>query len=175
MPARRMSRTARNSMIFASVAVAAIVLDQAAKALVVARVDPGQSITLIPGVLELTHSTNTGAAFGILKGNSQLVVLGALLVVALTVAWFYAFRFRRSFASFLGLGLIIGGAAGNLIDRVTRHKVVDFLDLGWWPVFNFADVAIVVGVIIVMIASFREILDGEAADRKESGGSTVAS
>lgn len=136
MPGKHMKRSTSNALIFILAAAAAILVDQVAKAMVVAYVEPGQSITLIPHVLTLTHSTNSGAAFGILKGSGQIVFLAALVVIGLTVAWFFAFRQKMSVWSFFGLGLIIGGALGNLIDRVARpnHQVVDFFDLGWWPV-----------------------------------------
>lgn len=150
-----MKRSTTNGLIFILVAAAAILLDQVAKAFVVAYVEPGRSITLIPHVLSLTHSTNSGAAFGLFKGSGQIVFLAALVVVVLTFAWFFAFRKKQSVWSFVGLGLIIGGALGNLIDRVARHnhQVVDFFDLGWWPVFNVADIAIVAGVIIVVVVT----------------------
>ncbi len=154
-----MKRSTTNGLILILVAAAAILLDQVAKAFVVAYVEPGRSITLIPHVLSLTHSTNSGAAFGLFKGSGQIVFLAALVVVVLTFAWFFAFRKKQSVWSFVGLGLIIGGALGNLIDRVARHnhQVVDFFDLGWWPVFNVADIAIVAGVIIVVVVTALEL------------------
>ena len=159
LPGTKMKRSRANALIFVITAAAAILVDQVAKALVVAYVETGRSITLIPHVLHLTHSTNAGAAFGILKGSGQIVFLAALVVIGLTVAWFFAFRQKMSAGSFVGLGLIIGGALGNLIDRVVRpnHQVVDFLDLGWWPVFNIADIAIVAGVIIVVLVTALEL------------------
>ena len=159
MRLKQMKRSTTNGLIFILVAAAAILLDQVAKAFVVAYVEPGRSLTLIPHVLSLTHSTNSGAAFGLFKGSGQIVFLAALVVVVLTFAWFFAFRKKQSLWSFVGLGLIIGGALGNLIDRVARHnhQVVDFFDLGWWPVFNVADIAIVAGVIIVVVVTALEL------------------
>jgi len=159
LPLKQMKRSTTNGLIFILVAAAAILLDQVAKAFVVAYVEPGRSLTLIPHVLSLTHSTNSGAAFGLFKGSGQIVFLAALVVVVLTFAWFFAFRKKQSLWSFVGLGLIIGGALGNLIDRVARHnhQVVDFFDLGWWPVFNVADIAIVAGVIIVVVVTALEL------------------
>lgn len=152
-------RSTLNALVFVITAAATILVDQVAKAFVVAYVEPGRSITLIPHVLSLTHSTNSGAAFGLLRGSGQIVFLAALIVVGMTFAWFFAFRKKQGIWSFIGLGLIIGGALGNLIDRAARHnhQVVDFLDLGWWPVFNVADIAIVGGVIIVLVVTVLEI------------------
>jgi signal peptidase II len=148
-----------NSLVFIVTAAIVILLDQVSKAFIVAYIEPGRSITLIPHVLSLTHSTNSGAAFGLLRGSGQIVFLAALVVVCLTVAWFFAFRKKGGIWSFIGLGLIIGGALGNLIDRVARlnHQVIDFFDLGWWPVFNVADMAIVAGVIIVVLVIALEL------------------
>jgi len=152
-------RSTLNALVFVITAAATILVDQVAKAFVVAYMEPGRSITLIPHVLSLTHSTNSGAAFGLLKGSGQIVFLAALVVVGMTIAWFFAFRKKQGIWSFIGLGLIIGGALGNLIDRAVRHnhQVVDFFDLGWWPVFNVADIAIVAGVIIVLVVTVLEI------------------
>lgn len=155
---------------FVLAAALAILLDQVSKALVVAFMEPGTSTTLIPHVLSITPSTNTGAAFGILRGSGQLVFLAAIVITGLAFAWFFAFRGKRSLWTFVGLGLLIGGALGNLIDRIFRHKVVDFFDLGWWPVFNVADVAIVAGVIIIVVVTALEIWREDADAGPDHGG-----
>jgi len=156
--------------VFVLAAALAILLDQVSKALVVAFMEPGTSTTLIPHVLSITPSTNTGAAFGILRGSGQLVFLAAIVITGLAFAWFFAFRGKRSLWTFVGLGLLIGGALGNLIDRIFRHKVVDFFDLGWWPVFNVADVAIVAGVIIIVVVTALEIWREDADAGPDHGG-----
>jgi len=165
VPRKPLKQSSTNALIFILVAAAVILVDQVAKAFVVAYIEPGRTITLIPHVISLTHSTNSGAAFGLLKGSGQIVFLAALVVVVLTFAWFFAFRKKRSLWSFVGLGLIIGGALGNLVDRAARHnhQVVDFFYTGWWPVFNVADMAIVAGVIIVVVVTALELWreDGE--------------
>ncbi|PKQ28250.1 MAG: signal peptidase II [Candidatus Anoxymicrobium japonicum] len=147
-----LERSTKNMSAF-SVAVAAstIALDQISKALVVACLETGQSISLLPHVISLTHSTNTGGAFGIMRQGNQVIFLVATGIIALGFAWFIVSRRAGDPLSFIGLGLLVGGSLGNLIDRIARQKVVDFLDLGWWPVFNVADVAIVIGVIILVI------------------------
>ncbi len=156
----------RNTLIFALTVLGTIALDQSSKAVVVACIEPGRSVTVIPHVLSITHSTNTGAAFGLLRGNGQIVFLAALVIVVMMLVWFFYSRDRMGAWSFLGLGLIVGGAVGNnLLDRVFRGKVVDFIDLGWWPVFNIADIAIIVGVIIVFAGYARELWSAEAGDQ----------
>jgi len=165
-----MKPVTRNTLVFVLAAALAILLDQVSKALVVAFMEPGTSTTLIPHVLSITPSTNTGAAFGILRGSGQLVFLAAIVITGLAFAWFFAFRGKRSLWTFVGLGLLIGGALGNLIDRIFRHKVVDFFDLGWWPVFNVADVAIVAGVIIIVVVTALEIWREDADAGPDHGG-----
>lgn len=167
----RLSRTAKNAIIFCATAAGVLVLDQVSKIIVVAYTEPGRGITLIPHVLVLRQTSNTGAAFGIMSGRNSLVFLIAAVIIALTIAWFVIFRKRNSPWTFVGLGLILGGALGNnVVDRLARGKVVDFFDLGWWPVFNVADIAIVAGVIIVVVVSAVEIWREEAAGRPEHGG-----
>lgn len=150
----------RNITAFIITTLAVIALDQAVKALVVALLETGRSVTVIPHVLSITHVRNTGAAFGLLAGSGQLVLWGAIVIVVMTLVWFFGFRHRGGLISFVALGLMIGGAFGNLADRLFRGRVVDFFDLGWWPVFNTADVAIVAGVIILIgvlvLETFRE-------------------
>jgi len=172
----RLSRTARNAIIFCGTAVVVLVLDQASKAMVVAMTDPGRGITVIPRLLALRQTSNTGAAFGILSGRNGLVFVIAAVIIALTIAWFAVFRKRNSPLTFVGLGLILGGALGNnIIDRLARGKVIDFFDLGWWPVFNVADIAIVAGVIVLLVVSALEIRregpsPGKAGGETEQGG-----
>ena len=151
------THSGRNTIIFALTAVCAIALDQAVKGLVVAFMEPGQTVTLIPRVLRITYSTNTGGAFGLLRGSGQIVFLAALVIVVIMLAWFFWSRKHLGAWTFVGLGLIIGGALGNLVDRVFRGRVVDYIDLGWWPVFNIADLVIVAGVIITLIWYSREL------------------
>jgi signal peptidase II len=101
---------------------------------------------LIPGVLDLSRHWNEGAVWGIGAGHELLllVLTAAILPAVVALAW----HDRTLPAPLWALGLVLGGAAGNLYDRVVFGAVRDFLDLGWWPVFNLADSAIVVGVLV---------------------------
>lgn len=139
----------RNTLVFILVVLGVLLLDQVSKAMVVATLEPGESVTLIPGLLDVTHVRNTGAAFGLFAGNNQFVFFGALIIVVVLLGWFVYTRERKGVFSFVALGLMVGGALGNLADRIFRGKVVDFLDLRWWPVFNVADIAIVAGVLML--------------------------
>jgi signal peptidase II len=141
------------------VAAAIVVLDQLTKALVRSLVPLGSSVEVAPGFMNFTHVRNTGAAFGFLSGADfplkaiviPVIALGAIVWVAV-----YAAGLARSqWLARLGLALIMGGAAGNLLDRVIVGSVVDFVDVYWrtyhfWA-FNVADSAISVGVAIMIL------------------------
>jgi len=118
----------------------------------------GESTSLIPDVLRLTHIENAGGAFGILDGRGGLLLLGSVIAVAF-VLWMLL-QGPPDRVTTLGCGLILGGAAGNLLDRLTEGVVTDYLDLEFWPleawpVFNAADAAIVFGVLVLLLAARR--------------------
>jgi signal peptidase II len=118
----------------------------------------GESTSLIPDVLRLTHIENAGGAFGILDGRGGLLLLGSVIGVAF-VLWMLL-QGPPDRVTTLGCGLILGGAAGNLLDRLTEGVVTDYLDLEFWPleawpVFNAADAAIVFGVLVLLLAALR--------------------
>lgn len=145
-----------------------VALDQLTKFLVLSSVPLHDTIPVVPGLLNLTHVQNTGAAFGMLNGVQfpfKAVVVTILAVVALIAIAAYAVRFGSShWLGRLGLVCVVGGAIGNLIDRATRGSVVDFVDFYWnsfhfWA-FNVADAAITVGAIALlleMLASGRHV------------------
>jgi signal peptidase II len=114
-------------------------------------------IQVIPGVLRFIYTTNSGGAFG-LGGSAPLLFAAATVVVSVVIVA-YSFRMHRLLVS-VSLGLVLGGALGNLTDRVFRGdglagRVVDFVDLRVWPVFNLADSAIVIGAALLLLASAR--------------------
>lgn len=124
-------------------------LDQWTKAWAVNTLKGTPGMTIIPSFFHLTYGENTGAAFGILRGNPTLLAVVSLAVLALMI-WFATKIDWRPWSHRIAAGLIAGGAAGNLLDRFTLGYVVDFLDFqfGNWhyPTFNFADTGICVGV-----------------------------
>ena len=136
------------------VGLIAAAIDQATKAAVVSSLVLGESRDLGLG-FDLTRATNSGIAFGLLDEGSDtlvLVITGVALLVV--VAWFAVDSSRPWL--WLGVGLLVGGAIGNLIDRVRLGSVTDFINPPVWPAFNFADVAITLGVLVVVLAAFRE-------------------
>jgi signal peptidase II len=136
-----------------------VVIDQASKAKVRAALPVHDSVTVIPGFLDITHALNSGAAFGILNGADfpyKTVIIAVIATAALIGVGVYAASLsHHQLIARIGLALIIGGAAGNLIDRVLTGSVVDFVDVYWrthhfWA-FNVADAAISVGVTMLIL------------------------
>ncbi|HZX21571.1 MAG TPA: signal peptidase II [Clostridia bacterium] len=126
-----------------------LVLDQLSKILALKYLAPAGSIPIIKNVFHLTYVENRGAAFGILQNQKLFFVIFALL--ALGFIWFYAYNNRLNKVMVYGLGLVVGGVIGNLIDRVRLGFVVDYLHIMNFPVFNIADSAVVIGVILIGI------------------------
>jgi signal peptidase II len=126
-----------------------IAADQLTKALVRGSLAPGDQRRLIPGVLALVHTTNTGVAFSAFSGNAAVVTLLALVVLAALLGFFA--RYSHQPLLWLAVGLIAGGALGNLIDRLRAGAVTDFIKLPDWPAFNLADSAITIGVVALVL------------------------
>lgn len=138
----------RSKAVLFLIAAGIAAFDQLAKGWIVARLGVGESVALIPGVLYLSHAHNTGLAFGLMGGRNPL--LAALAgAIALGVAWGLLGERFPGWWGRLGGALILGGAVGNLIDRVARGYVVDYIDFRFFPAFNVADAAVVVGAVAV--------------------------
>jgi len=141
-----------------------MVLDQITKAWVQNRMHLYQSIAIVPNFVHLTYLKNTGAAFGLLAGpRSGLRIAFFVLVsaVAMGCVLYLLKNLRPGRTSLVvSLSLILGGAVGNLIDRLRAGEVVDFIDLHWhhlhWPAFNVADSSITIGVILLFIQMLRK-------------------
>ena len=136
------------------VAAAVLVADQMTKEFAVTHLQDHE-IDVIKGVLTLRLTLNSGGAFGILQGVPGLFLAATVLVIGLLVVWVRRLADRRLLVP---LGMMLGGGLGNAGDRLFRHlggRVVDWIDLHVWPVFNLADSAIVVGVILVVFMSSR--------------------
>jgi signal peptidase II len=126
-----------------------VALDQASKHTIGTSIQPGQVKTLVPGVLHLVYERNTGVAFGVLGGSGALVyILEGVALLALIA--YLAARPERPWL-WLPTGMLLGGAIGNLIDRIALGSVIDFIKLPDWPAFNVADMSITFGVIILVL------------------------
>ena len=134
------------------IALVVVALDQFTKYLVVKNMELGQSIPLIPDVFHLTSHRNMGAAFGILQNQRLLfIIITVAVIIGIIVSLVRVGR--RQPALSWALALVLGGAIGNFIDRVSTGKVVDFLDftLIHFPIFNVADAAITIGVALLIL------------------------
>lgn len=123
--------------------------DQVLKRLVESSMSLGQSIPLVEGAVHLTYIENSGGAFGLLADSQLLLMVGSAFALGV-VAWMLLVQ-PPTHTMTAGGGLVLGGAAGNLLDRVASGGVTDYLDLRVWPIFNLADVAIVCGVALLVV------------------------
>lgn len=140
-----------------------VVLDRASKVWIVHHINPGYAITVIPGVFRLTHVLNTGAAFSLFENSSPIAVRNSLIgfsIIAVIIVLAMLWRAGRTLSlTGIALALILGGAIGNLYDRLRFSHVVDFLEVHivhyHWPDFNIADSCIVIGACLLLIEIFR--------------------
>lgn len=155
-------------MWFYGLATAVVILDQATKLLVERAFRLGESVPILPGFFNLTYVRNPGAAFGLLAGAAAAFrgpfFIGISLLAVVLISYYHARYARGRPLAEVGLALILGGAVGNLIDRLFREgMVVDFLDFhlgGYhWPAFNVADSGITVGVGLLLLQMLRERKD----------------
>jgi signal peptidase II len=135
--------------------------DQAAKAIAEANLTTGEQIDLL-GPLGLTLSHNRGVAFGIAGGAGVPLVLVALAALG-AIGFLFAREPTRP-GLWVAMGLLAGGAIGNLIDRIASDAVTDYIDLGAWPAFNLADVAITCGVLLLVVLYLRDAESEAGAD-----------
>ncbi len=141
-------------MLTLGIACIVTLLDQFIKWIVVTHMEWGESIPLIPGVFHLTYILNPGAAFGILAYQRWFF----LLIVLILFCAFFIFRNRIPKKPFYfpgAIGMLLGGALGNAIDRVRLSGVIDFFDFRIWPIFNIADIFICVGVALIVFYFWR--------------------
>ena len=156
--------------LFLGLAATVVVLDQLAKAWLTSFLAPGESIAIVGDYVRLVHGQNNGALFGLFRESALLFAIVSVGVIALIVG--YHARSGRSVYLSVTLGLLLGGAVGNLIDRFRLGYVVDFVDLGIgtfrWYTFNVADAAISLALVLLVLLALRPSLAGtqppEAAD-----------
>ncbi|GAW92605.1 signal peptidase II [Calderihabitans maritimus] len=135
-------------MRFLSLATLVLLLDQVTKYLVSHKMELGQSIPVLDNIFHITYIHNPGAAFGMLAYRTAFFVAITVVVVVAILIFYRRIKENRYLLK-SGLALQLGGAVGNLLDRLRYGYVIDFLDFRVWPVFNLADSAIVLGVALV--------------------------
>jgi signal peptidase II len=147
------SATARAWTLAGALAAVVLVADQVAKAAIEAQLAPGEDVDVL-GPLGLTLSHNRGVAFGLAGGAGAPLILVTL--VALGVVGYLFTRNPTRPGMWIAAGLLSGGAIGNLVDRVRAGEVTDYVDFLSWPPFNLADVAITLGVLVLVFLYWRE-------------------
>ncbi len=139
------------------IALTVTIIDQLTKHFVRVNIKPEETINILP-FLQIVHIHNEGAAFGLFKefGNITFIVISIIAVVSIL---FVLFRYKKDRIT---LSLILGGATGNLIDRILYGRVTDFIDIyarGFhWPAFNIADSALTIGISLMLLSNLREII-----------------
>ncbi|HWC26203.1 MAG TPA: signal peptidase II [Solirubrobacteraceae bacterium] len=147
------ARSARRAWARAMLVLTAVLAaDQAVKALVVASLERGEQRDLVAGV-KLVNTRNTGVAFGQLQDGGALVAVVIAIAIAALLAYFA--RHAGEPLMWLPTGMLLGGALGNVADRIREGAVVDFLKLPYWPAFNVADASITIGVVILLVVMER--------------------
>ncbi|MEO2074975.1 MAG: signal peptidase II [Bacillus sp. (in: firmicutes)] len=159
-------------MFYYLIALFVILLDQITKWLIVSKMNLGDSIPIIDNILYITSHRNRGAAWGILQGQMWLFYVITIIVI-IAIMYYIHKAARGKWLLGVSLALMLGGAIGNFIDRVVRKEVVDFIHTYIFtynfPVFNIADSALVVGVIVLMIQMLREERESKEKLHGENG------
>ena len=144
-------------LVFGGLAAVVLVLDQLTKAWIVANIAPGQAVSIAGDWIRLIFSRNDGALFGLFGSSATLLGIGSLAVLGLIV-WYHGHAARSLLLS-IALGLLLGGAAGNLIDRLRLGYVVDFVDMGIGTLrfftYNVGDAAISTAILLLLIIAIR--------------------
>jgi len=139
-------------MIFFGWAILVILVDQISKYYIQSTMVIGESIPIIKEVFYITYIENTHTAFGLFKYQSIFFIIAAIISLVLAILIYKKIIFEKNPKMHISLLLILGGAMGNLFDRVrVGGRVIDFIDFRIWPVFNFADMCIVCGIFILLI------------------------
>lgn len=138
-------------MIYYFIIAAATVFDRLLKYLVDSNMTPGESKSLLGDLVNITYVRNSGAAFSMLQGHRALLIV--IPAVLITVGLVYVTKHMKNRNRFMmiSLSLVIAGGIGNLIDRIATGYVIDYIDIGVWPVFNLADICVTVGCVLLCI------------------------
>lgn len=135
-----------------------LIIDQITKILVVNSLVPGENIEIIKNIFSIIYTNNTGAAFSILLGKRIFLIVVAVLIIGVLLYYIKRNKIEKKI-DIIALSFIIGGSLGNLIDRIVRGYVIDFISIKLgnynFPIFNVADILIVIGVFLLLLSSRR--------------------
>lgn len=137
-----------------------IVSDQLTKFIVISKMAFGSSKSVVKGLLDISYITNSGAAFGLLRGWNPLFII--VTFIAIVFIFLYYRHFKEDLWMKVALGFLLGGAIGNLIDRIRINQVIDFINFRWWPSFNVADISVCIGAGMLLV----KIIKGEKGEEK---------
>ncbi|NLH28573.1 MAG: signal peptidase II [Syntrophomonadaceae bacterium] len=143
-----------NGALFLLIALTAVAVDQLSKAYIASHMQPGDSLTIIPGILHITYVRNPGAAFGIFAYRTEFFITTAILF--LFVVLVLLFYLPTDPKVTIPMSILTGGVLGNMIDRLRTRYVVDFIDFRIWPVLNIADIFIFIGAVFIFIYLFTK-------------------
>ena len=154
----------RTLLVFISVVALIVIADQATKALVAASVPLDRGVELVPGILDIVHARNPGAAFGMFSQSvspwRRLFFIGISIVALAVILWLVLESPRIEGFLLGGYSLFFGGTLGNLVDRVRFGEVIDFINVHWgkfyWPAFNVADSALCIGTALFLLHFLRQ-------------------
>lgn len=139
-----------------------LIIDQITKILVVNSLVPGENIEIIKNIFSIIYTNNTGAAFSILLGKRIFLIVVAVLIIGVLLYYIKRNKIEKK-RDIIALSFIIGGSLGNLIDRIIRGYVIDFISIKIgnynFPIFNVADILIVIGVFLLLLSSRRRQSD----------------
>jgi signal peptidase II len=160
--ASRPASRVRRDLVFFGVALLILAFDQITKAMIVRSLRIGESWPDPDWFVKFTYVTNTGAAFGILQGQAIFLTITTIIGIGAIVVY-YLFPPFEHWIVRVAMGLLLGGAAGNFVDRVRIGHVTDFIDFSFWPTFNVADSSISIGVTVLIVGYLFQELFGQRA------------
>tara|TARA_Y100000310_G_C20478770_1_gene713688 strand:+ start:258 stop:710 length:453 start_codon:yes stop_codon:yes gene_type:complete len=138
------------------IAISVILLDQLTKLLITNNLELNSSIPLIKNILHFTYITNTGSLFGLFQNSKFFNILILIISFAVIISLIYLLQKDNNKKLNILYGLLLGGTIGNLIDRIIHSHVIDFIDIRVWPIFNIADSAISISLILLLIYFWKE-------------------
>ncbi len=142
-----------NNLALALVSISIIIVERVVKFYVTENLRPGELVPVINSFLSITRSENVGAGFGMLPGQKWFFVAAAAIVLFLII-YFYSQIIYDKFLVFAS-AFILGGTVGNMMDRIFFGRVIDYIDISFWPVFNISDMALTIGVVLLLLYMYN--------------------
>ena len=145
----------KKNIIVVSTAILIVLIDQLTKFIIKQNFQLSQSIPVIKNILHLTYVTNTGSAFGLFKKLNIFFIFISIIVIIVIYLYLNKIKNNERLLQF-AVGLLLGGTLGNLIDRLMYGSVIDFIDFRIWPVFNVADSAVTISIILLIVLLWKK-------------------